>query len=95
MKVCAKQRTVEDHYYLLNVKKLLWSFDLYIIDGEKNHAVCVMEYFYDSAKQASEDDSSEDPVYEGYKAVLDSKAKDETLVTQGPFLSCSVKHVRN
>jgi len=45
----------------------------------------VKEYFYDSAKSACEDDSSEDPIYEGYKAVLDSKASDETLVTQCLF----------
>lgn len=57
-----------------------------MIDGQKNPAVCVMEYFYDSEKEATQDDSSEDPIYEGYKAVLDSKAKDETLVTQCPFL---------
>ncbi|KAK7390773.1 hypothetical protein VNO78_18841 [Psophocarpus tetragonolobus] len=47
--------------------------------------VCVMKYFYDSAKQASEDDSSEDPIYEGYKAVLDSKAIDETLALQASW----------
>ncbi|XP_028219700.1 aluminum-activated malate transporter 12-like [Glycine soja] len=47
--------------------------------------VCVMEYFYDSAKQATEDDSSEDPIYEGYKAVLDSKANDETLALQASW----------
>ena len=45
-----------------------------------------MKYFYDSAKQATEDDSSEDPIYEGYKAVLDSKANDETLVSQCSYI---------
>jgi hypothetical protein len=40
-----------------------------------------VDYFYDSEKQANEDDSSEDPIYKCYKAVLDSKAKDETLVS--------------
>ena len=73
---------------MLNMKLLLQPFDLYtIIDGLKNHAVCVREYFYDSATEATEDDdSSEDPIYEGYKAVLDSKANDETLVTQCYFI---------
>ncbi|KAH1140576.1 hypothetical protein GYH30_029455 [Glycine max] len=48
--------------------------------------VCVREYFYDSAKEATEDDdSSEDPIYEGYKAVLDSKANDETLALQASW----------
>jgi len=59
---------------------------IYTIDGQKNHAVCITGYFYDSAKQATEGDSSENPIYEGYKAVLDSKVKDETLVTHGHFL---------
>ncbi|KAH1231285.1 Aluminum-activated malate transporter 12 [Glycine max] len=48
--------------------------------------VCVREYFYESAKEETEDDdSSEDPIYEGYKAVLDSKAKDETLASQASW----------
>ena len=50
-----------------------------------NHAVCVKEYFYDSAKSPCQHDSSKDPIYEGYKAVLDSKTTDETLVTQWLF----------
>ncbi|XP_004497252.1 aluminum-activated malate transporter 12-like isoform X2 [Cicer arietinum] len=44
--------------------------------------VSVMEYFYDSEKQANEDDSSEDLIYKCYEAVLDSKSKDETLALQ-------------
>lgn len=48
---------------------------------ENNDAVSVMEYFHDSEKQANEDDSSEDPIYKRYEAVLDSKPKDETLVS--------------
>ncbi|KAK7343297.1 hypothetical protein VNO77_11940 [Canavalia gladiata] len=47
--------------------------------------VCVMEYFYDSEKPATQDDSEEDPIYEGYKAVLDSKAYDETLALQASW----------
>ncbi|WJX15383.1 hypothetical protein P8452_05531 [Trifolium repens] len=44
--------------------------------------VTVVDYFYDSEKQENEDDSSEDPIYKCYEAVLDSKAKDETLAMQ-------------
>ncbi|XP_061362755.1 aluminum-activated malate transporter 12-like [Gastrolobium bilobum] len=47
--------------------------------------VCVMEYFYDSEKRATQDDSSEDPIYKGYKAVLDSKANEETLALQASW----------
>ncbi|OIW12766.1 hypothetical protein TanjilG_24699 [Lupinus angustifolius] len=47
--------------------------------------VCVMEYFTDPENQAARDDSSVDRIYEGYKAVLDSKAKDETLALQASW----------
>lgn len=44
-------------------------------------AACVDEYFKDSEiDQGSKDNSLEDPIYTGYKAVLDSKSIDETLV---------------
>jgi hypothetical protein len=58
-----------------------------ITDCEDNDAVSVMEYFYDSEKQVNEDDSSEDAIYKCYEAVLDSKTKDETLVSLCIFLS--------
>ncbi|CAJ2630995.1 aluminum-activated malate transporter 12-like [Trifolium pratense] len=48
----------------------------------KSIEVTVVDYFYDSEKQENEDDSSEDPIYKCYEAVLDSKAKDETLAMQ-------------
>lgn len=51
-----------------------------ITDDQKNGTVCVTRYFYDSANAANEDESCDDPIYEGYKAVLDCKSKDETLV---------------
>ena len=54
---------------------------VYIIDGPNNHAACVVRYFHDSENQETQDDSTEDLIYKGYKAVLDSRAKDETLVT--------------
>ncbi|KAK7270131.1 hypothetical protein RIF29_23052 [Crotalaria pallida] len=47
--------------------------------------VCVMEYFSDSEKQAARGDSSEDRIFKGYKAVLDSKVKDETLALQASW----------
>lgn len=46
----------------------------------QNFAACVMEYF-DAKLADAEDKSSEDPIYKGYKAVLDSKSVDETLVS--------------
>ncbi|XP_058758017.1 aluminum-activated malate transporter 14-like [Vicia villosa] len=53
------------------------------LDGIANSIeVTVVEYFNDSEKQANEDDSSEDPIYKCYEAILDSKAKDETLAMQ-------------
>lgn len=42
-----------------------------------NDAVCVDHYFSDSAAENGEDSSPDDPIY---KAVLDSKSTDETLV---------------
>jgi hypothetical protein len=44
-------------------------------------AACVNEYFNDSDLEVIRNKSSEDPIYEGYKAVLDSKSIDETLVS--------------
>ncbi|WVZ06271.1 hypothetical protein V8G54_019617 [Vigna mungo] len=47
--------------------------------------VRVREYFNDSEESTCQDDSSEDPIYKGYKAFLDSKTTDETLVIQCLF----------
>lgn len=44
-------------------------------------AACVNGYLNDSDLKENRDDSSEDPIYKGYKAVLDSKSIDETLVS--------------
>jgi hypothetical protein len=53
-----------------------------------------VEYFYDSEKQANEDDSSEDLIYKCYEAVLDSKVKDETLVSLCPiFVEQSISEI--
>lgn len=40
---------------------------------------CVQEYFREVEPEIANDKSLEDPIYEGYKAVLDSKSTDETL----------------
>ncbi|KAF7828554.1 aluminum-activated malate transporter 12-like [Senna tora] len=40
---------------------------------------CVNEYFYGETEASEDIKSSEDPIYKGYKAVLDSKSTDETL----------------
>ena len=58
-------------------------------------AACVKEYFSEEEKDMAEDKSLEDPIYKGYKAVLDSKSNDETLVRFVSFfrLICSMtKH---
>lgn len=47
---------------------------------DMNLAACVNEYFVDTDIKDTENQSSEDPIYEGYEAVLDSKSKDEALV---------------
>ncbi|KAJ7952664.1 Aluminum-activated malate transporter [Quillaja saponaria] len=44
----------------------------------KSIEACVNEYFKDGNTEATEQ-TSEDPIYKGYKAVLDSKSIDETL----------------
>ncbi|KAI4313188.1 hypothetical protein L6164_026186 [Bauhinia variegata] len=45
---------------------------------------CVVEYFSESEKRVTEDDepSEDDLIYNGYKAVLESKASDEALALQ-------------
>ncbi|XVF52388.1 hypothetical protein PTKIN_Ptkin05aG0014100 [Pterospermum kingtungense] len=40
---------------------------------------CVNEYFDESDTNENRGKSSDDPIYKGYKAVLDSKSTDETL----------------
>lgn len=41
---------------------------------------CVAEYFSNENPNEMAKETSEDPIYKGYKAVLDSKSTDETLV---------------
>ncbi|KAF6134191.1 hypothetical protein GIB67_013588 [Kingdonia uniflora] len=52
---------------------------VYKIEGlARSIEACVTEYFQDHDIH-DEDNSGEDPIYKGYKAVLDSKSVDETL----------------
>lgn len=45
-------------------------------------AACVNEYFSDAEiKEETHDKTKEDPIYKGFKAVLDSKSNDETMVS--------------
>ncbi|KAJ7954612.1 Aluminum-activated malate transporter [Quillaja saponaria] len=46
---------------------------------------CVNEYFGTAELEATKYNSSEDPIYEGYKTVLDSKSIDETLALQASW----------
>ncbi|KAL1354500.1 hypothetical protein HN51_068304 [Arachis hypogaea] len=53
---------------------------VYKLEGlAKSIEACVNEYFYGEIESSGEDKSSEDPIYKGYKAVLDSKSSDEML----------------
>ncbi|KAL3840747.1 hypothetical protein ACJIZ3_025338 [Penstemon smallii] len=53
---------------------------------------CVNEYFSNEAVSAAKDESLEDPIYKGYKAVLDSKSTDETLSLHASWEPCHSKH---
>lgn len=58
----------------------LHNFSVSKIEGlAKSIAACVDEYFSDGEPDGGKDKSMEDPIYENYKAVLDSKSTDETL----------------
>ncbi|XP_061371597.1 aluminum-activated malate transporter 12-like [Gastrolobium bilobum] len=45
----------------------------------KSIEACVNEYFYGEVEASGDIKLSEDPIYKGYKAVLDSKSTDEML----------------
>ncbi|KAM0061412.1 putative aluminum-activated malate transporter [Helianthus debilis subsp. tardiflorus] len=58
----------------------LHTFSVSKIEGlAKSIEACVDEYFSDREADVGKDKSMEDPIYENYKAVLDSKSTDETL----------------
>ncbi|KAK7406375.1 hypothetical protein VNO78_07999 [Psophocarpus tetragonolobus] len=53
---------------------------VYKLEGlAKSIEACVNEYFYGEIESSGDMKLSEDPIYKGYKAVLDSKSIDETL----------------
>ncbi|XP_027360557.1 aluminum-activated malate transporter 12 isoform X1 [Abrus precatorius] len=53
---------------------------VYKLEGlAKSIEACVNEYFYGEIEGSVDMKLSEDPIYKGYKAVLDSKSTDETL----------------
>ncbi|KAI3523764.1 hypothetical protein L1887_02148 [Cichorium endivia] len=58
----------------------LHNFSVSKIEGlAKSIEDCVNEYFSDKESDVGKDKSMEDPIYNNYKAVLDSKSTDETL----------------
>ncbi|CAL5359628.1 unnamed protein product [Camellia sinensis] len=59
----------------------------------RENQACVNEYFREEEKEVTTDESSEDPIYKGYKAVLDSKSIDETL--QALHASWEPRHSRH
>lgn len=59
----------------------------------KSIEACVNEYFNDAFEvQAPKDNTSQDPIYKGYKAVLDSKSIDESLAM---YASWEPRHSRH
>lgn len=44
-------------------------------------AACVNEYFSEAEIKETHDKTAEDPIYKGFKVVLDSKSIDETMVS--------------
>ncbi|KAL3499866.1 hypothetical protein ACH5RR_038959 [Cinchona calisaya] len=57
----------------------------------KSIQACVNGYFTEEEPQTSNEESLEDPIYKGYKAVLDSKSTDETLAM---YASWEPRHSR-
>ncbi|KAL7097089.1 hypothetical protein ACP275_10G121100 [Erythranthe tilingii] len=53
---------------------------------------CVNEYFSNEDRKAAKDKTLEDPIYKGYKAVLDSKSSDETLAMHASWEPCHSRY---
>ncbi|KAL9154422.1 hypothetical protein ABFS82_10G112600 [Erythranthe guttata] len=53
---------------------------------------CVNEYFSNEDRKAAKDTTLEDPIYKGYKAVLDSKSSDETLAMHASWEPCHSRY---
>ncbi|XP_047328266.1 aluminum-activated malate transporter 12 [Impatiens glandulifera] len=61
----------------------------------KSIQACVNEYFNEDEKEERQDKSlSEDPIYKGYKSVLDSKSIDETLAVHASWEPRHSRHCR-
>lgn len=60
----------------------------------KSIEACVNQYFNDVEKETTQDKSPEDPIYKGYKAVLDSKSQDETLALHASWEPRHSRHCR-
>ncbi|KAJ6714848.1 ALUMINUM-ACTIVATED MALATE TRANSPORTER 12-RELATED [Salix viminalis] len=60
----------------------------------KSIEACVSAYFNDVEKETTQEKSSEDPIYKGYKAVLDSKSQDETLALHASWEPRHSRHCR-
>ncbi|KAJ8774425.1 hypothetical protein K2173_016871 [Erythroxylum novogranatense] len=56
--------------------------------------VCVDKYFSDPDKEENENEPSEDPIYTGYKTVLDSKSRDEALALHASWEPRHSRHCR-
>ncbi|WCJ20659.1 aluminum-activated malate transporter 12 [Euphorbia peplus] len=57
---------------------------------------CVKEYFSDAVKEAEKEgeEEGEDPIYTGYKNVLDSKSQDETLALHASWEPRHSRHCK-
>ncbi|KAL6985794.1 Aluminum-activated malate transporter 12 [Sarracenia purpurea var. burkii] len=60
----------------------------------KSIEACVNVYFSEKETEANTDKSTEDPIYMGYKAVLDSKTNDETLALHASWEPRHSRHFR-
>ncbi|PHT45588.1 Aluminum-activated malate transporter 12 [Capsicum baccatum] len=62
----------------------------------KSIAVCINEYFSDNIQQQEKDAENsmemEDPIYKGYKTVLDSKSSDENLALYASWEPRYLRH---
>ncbi|KAJ4848020.1 Aluminum-activated malate transporter 12 [Turnera subulata] len=55
---------------------------------------CVNEYFSNPEQEVAQDKLCDDPIYQGYKDVLDSKSRDETLALHASWEPRHSRHCR-
>lgn len=72
--------TTETLVLIMSQCSFAWLCQWILVKCDVNCAACVDEYFNDPNLEETGNKSAEDPIYDGYKAVLDSKSIDETLV---------------